>query len=97
GAHRPVRLQHFQERSEATAAILRDERYRAIGALTDDGHLRGQRREGNAVEALVKPIGVIEGISDVSWHKDCSIGRHSYHCSGISVWIWVTGWDGGPG
>ena len=36
--------------------------------------------ENNRIEALVKPIGVVEGISDVPWHKDCSLGRHCYEC-----------------
>ena len=30
----------------------------------------------------MKPIGVVEGISDVPWHKDCSLGMHSYRCCG---------------
>ena len=34
---------------------------------------------------------MIEGISDVSWHKDCSIGGHSRHCCGLAVGISVTG------
>ena len=49
--------------------------------------------EGNRVEALVKPIGVVEGISDLPWHKDCSLGRHSYQCCGLTVGISVTGAD----
>ena len=49
--------------------------------------------EGNIIEALVKPIGVVRGISDLPWHKDCSIGRHSYRCCGITVGVSVTGAD----
>ena len=33
------------------------------------------------------------GISDVPWHKDCSIGLHSYRCCGITVGVSVTGAD----
>lgn len=87
GEHRPVRLQYFQERSERVAALLTDPRFLAIADLTSDGHAC---REGNAIEALIKPIGVVEGISDVTWHKDCSLGRHSYQCCGITVGISVT-------
>ena len=72
GEHLPVRLQCFQEHSPTTAALLEDDRLLRIGRLTDDGH-QG-RREGNRVEALFKPIGVVEGISDVPWHKDCCLG-----------------------
>jgi len=45
----------------------------------------------------VKPIGVVEGISDLPWHKDCSLGRHSYDCSSMTVGISVTGADSRSG
>ncbi len=91
GDHRPVRLQWFQDHSPTTAALLDDERFLRIGRLTVDGHTA--RTGGNRVEALVKPIGVVEGISDLPWHKDCSLGRHSYQCCGLTVGISVTGAD----
>ena len=53
----------------------------------------GAAPSGNRIEALVKPIGVVEGISDVPWHKDCSLGMHSYRCCGLTVGISVTGAD----
>lgn len=90
GDHRPVRLQYFHEHSPTICDLVRDPRYLAIGALTGDGHRAGQRLEGNFVEALIKPIDVVEGISDVTWHKDCSLGRHSYQCCGITTGISVT-------
>jgi hypothetical protein len=34
---------------------------------------------------------VLEGISDVSWHKDCSMGGHSRRCCGLVVGISITG------
>ena len=46
---------------------------------------------GDAAEGLLKKIGVVEGISDVSWHKDCAMGGHSRHCCGLTVGISVTG------
>jgi hypothetical protein len=91
GDHRPVRLQWFQEHSPTTAALLDEDRLLRIGRLTVDDH--AARGEGNQVEALVKPIGVVEGISDLPWHKDCSLGRHSYQCCGLTVGISVTGAD----
>lgn len=91
GTRRPVRLQWFHEHSPTTSAILDDERLLRIASLTGDDHRR--RAEGNRIEALVKPIGVVAGISDVPWHKDCSLGRHSYQCCGLTVGISVTGAD----
>jgi Phytanoyl-CoA dioxygenase (PhyH) len=91
GERRPVRLQWFQDHSPTTASILEDDRLLRIASLAAEGHRR--RSEGNLIEALVKPIGVVEGISDVPWHKDCSLGRHSYQCCGLTVGISVTGAD----
>jgi len=51
------------------------------------------RKPGNRVSALTKPIAVVKGISDVPWHKDCSLGRHSYECCSLTVGISVTGAD----
>jgi hypothetical protein len=102
GEQRPVRLQYFHEKSPTTAAILDDDRYLRIGRLTTDGYdarSKGDKgvRNWNSIEALVKPIGVVEGISDVPWHKDCSLGRHSYRCCSLTVGISVTGADARSG
>jgi hypothetical protein len=92
GTKRAVRLQGFQEHSATLAGLLGDERFARIGALTDDGYLA----RGTA-EALEKPIGVVKGISDLPWHKDCSLGMHSYGCTGLVVGISVTGADAASG
>jgi Phytanoyl-CoA dioxygenase (PhyH) len=91
GADRCVRMQFFHEHSPATAELLEGHELTRIGGLADDGYV--PRRIGNRIEALVKPIGVVEGISDVPWHKDCSLGMHSYNCCSLTVGISVTGAD----
>lgn len=98
GDERLVRMQRFQEVSPTTARLLTDERVLGISRLTDDGHRLG-KPGGNPslVEALMKPIGVIEGISDVPWHKDCSLGSHSCRCCSLTVGISVTGADATSG
>jgi hypothetical protein len=92
GRRRLVRMQTFNEHSPTTAAILRDDRFLRLGDIPGDGHVH-TGLEGNPIEALVKPIGVVEGISDVPWHKDCSLGRHSYECCSMTVGISVNGAD----
>jgi hypothetical protein len=92
GEHRLVRMQRFHELSPTTAGLLGDERLLRFAELTEDGHRLGKPgRNENLIEALVKPIGIIEGISDVPWHKDCSLGSHSYRCCSMTVGISVTG------
>lgn len=95
GRRRCVRMQGFDEHSPTTAALLDDDRFQRIGRLIGDGHTN--RPGHNRVEALEKPIGVVEGISDVPWHKDCSLGMHSYECCRIVVGISVTGADASSG
>jgi hypothetical protein len=98
GEERLVRMQRFQERSAATADLLTDPRLARLGLVTGDGHhLNGDLRHGNVVEALVKPVGIVEGISDVPWHKDCSLGGHSYRCCSMTVGVSVTGADATSG
>jgi phytanoyl-CoA dioxygenase PhyH len=92
GKRRLVRMQAFDERSPATAALVDDVRFRGLAEIPGDGHVWGARSD-NRIEALFKPIGVVEGISDVPWHKDCSLGRHSYECCSLTVGISVTGAD----
>ena len=88
GVDRAVRVLFFDEKSEALRSLLEDDRYQWIGGLTGDGH----QHPGGA-EGLVKPLGIVRGLSDLPWHKDCGQGRHSYVCSGLTCGISVTGAD----
>jgi hypothetical protein len=88
GADVPVRVLNFHEKSATLRDLVADERYRWIGGLTGDGHVHRGGGEG-----LVKPLGVVRGLSDLPWHKDCGQGYHSYQCSGLTCGISVTGAD----
>jgi hypothetical protein len=90
GERRLVRLQRFDQFSAATRALLQDSRFKQIGDISGEGHVHCGL-EGNAIEALIKPLDVVQGISDLPWHKDCSLGRHSYECCSLTVGISVTG------
>ena len=92
GEQKLVRMQGFDERSSSTSALIGDPRFLRLADIPRDGHVWGARSD-NRIEALFKPIGVVEGISDVPWHKDCSLGRHSYECCSLTVGISVTGAD----
>jgi hypothetical protein len=87
-SRRVVRMQYFDEHSPTVAALLDDDRMDRIRRLGGGSHV--PRWAGNRIEALFKPLGVTQGISDIPWHKDCSLGRHSYSCCGLTVGISVT-------
>ncbi len=93
GGSRLVRMQGFDRESDGALALTEDPRFLGLAELAQSGHVFGRKRASNKIEALFKPIGVTEGISDIPWHKDCGIGRHSYDCCGLTVGISVTGAD----
>ena len=71
------RILGFNLKSPTLQELLSTDRFRAIGHFTDDEMVQRPPREGDSAEGLHKKVGVVEGISDVSWHKDCSMGGHS--------------------
>jgi hypothetical protein len=88
GVDQAVRVLFFYEKSETLRRLVHDDRYQWLGALTGDGHVHKGGGEG-----LVKPLGIVRGLSDLPWHKDCGQGRHSYICNGLTCGISVTGAD----
>jgi len=96
GVEHLVRMEGFDRFSPATVELIDSPKFQRIGGIPGIGHVSA-RKPGNRVGALSKPIGVVKGISDVPWHKDCSLGRHSYECCSLTVGISVTGADAGSG
>jgi hypothetical protein len=87
-----VRMQYFDQVSPAVERLVGDHRLQRLAGLTGDGHQYGTMRD-NRIEALFKPFDVVQGISDLPWHKDCALGRHSYDCCSMTVGISVSGAD----
>lgn len=90
GSRCPVRIPDFAQHSDATRKVLESDAFLRIGRLTRDGYVPPAY-----VEALQKPMGVLNGISDILWHNDCTQGMHSYKCCSLVVGISVTA--AGPG
>ena len=88
GVDQAVRVLFFYEKSETLRRLVHGDRYRWLGDLTGDGHVHKGGGEG-----LVKPLGIVRGLSDLPWHKDCGQGHHSYMCNGLTCGISVTGAD----
>ncbi|MET0911280.1 MAG: phytanoyl-CoA dioxygenase family protein, partial [Ilumatobacteraceae bacterium] len=87
------RILGFNQHSPALRQVLGSDRFGSIGTFTDDRFVQRDPEVGDSAEGLLKKVGVVEGISDVSWHKDCSQGGHSRSCCGLVVGISVTGAD----
>lgn len=87
----PARILGFNHHSAALRELVRSDRFAMLGRLTDDEFVMRDPDASDSAEGLFKKIGVVEGPSDVSWHKDCSLGGHSRGCCGLTVGISVTG------
>jgi hypothetical protein len=87
----PSRILGFNLKSPTLRELTISGRFTRIGEFTDDAYVQRDPRTGDSAEGLLKKVGVLEGISDVSWHKDCSLGGHSRGCCGLTVGISVTG------
>ena len=85
------RILGFNHQSPALREVLASDRFAAIGGFTSDHWEQRDPETADAAEGLLKKVGVVEGASDVSWHKDCSLGGHSRGCCGMVVGISVTG------
>jgi hypothetical protein len=91
GEHYPSRILGFNQQSPTLRELLRSDRFGTIATFTDDEFVQRNPDRGDSAEGLLKKVGVVEGISDVSWHKDCSMGGHSRGCCGLTTGISVTG------
>jgi hypothetical protein len=91
GERYPSRILGFNQKSPALRELLHTEHFRALALFTDDEFVQRDPDVGDSAEGLLKKVGVVEGISDVSWHKDCAMGGHSRTCCGLTVGISVTG------
>ena len=90
GADRLVRMQYFEEHSPTARG---PPRRRAVPGPGPAAGLRPpvRRLRGEPVRGAVQAHRRRQGISDVPWHKDCSLGRHSYECCALTVGVSVTG------
>ena len=97
GGEELVRMEGFDRYSEVSRELIDKPGFQRIGGIPGLSHSQASRKPGTRIGALSKPIGVVKGISDVPWHKDCSLGRHSYECCNLTVGISVTGADADSG
>lgn len=86
-----VRMQHFDRFSPTTERLLNGETWEKLRAtIAADDPVIVPPSETRLVEALFKPLGVVSGPSDLSFHRDCHLGRHMYECSHITIGISLT-------
>ncbi len=97
GGWYPSRVLGFNLKSPSLQTLLASDRFRSVGGFTGDELVQRPPSDGDSAEGLYKKVGVVEGISDVSWHKDCSLGDHTRRCCGLVVGISLTDSDAESG
>ena len=86
-----VRQQEFVDRSPATVAMLTSDRWDLLRRTVAAGEPLVQPPvAGRCIEALIKPVGVVSGPSDLSFHRDCHLGRHAYNCASTVIGVSLT-------
>lgn len=81
GEHVCIRVNDLPEDA---LGVSMDDRFAPLVALTGAGHAFDH------IDVLIKPVDVTEGISDLPWHKDCSLGLHTYQCLQVIFGLSVT-------
>jgi ectoine hydroxylase-related dioxygenase (phytanoyl-CoA dioxygenase family) len=81
------RLLYTDEGSDLiTELVTGDERLADLVAATGEQvRLAVDRFDGLSV--VMKPPGVVEGLADLPWHRDCGLGGHSVMCPEFNVGI----------
>ena len=89
GSERCIRVMYLLESSPHMRELVDGRAYSRLGELFGDGH-RIHRENPQASEALIKPVGTVHGLSEFPWHRDCSLGGHTYHCAGYAIGLPLT-------
>jgi Phytanoyl-CoA dioxygenase (PhyH) len=80
------RLLYTSLSSPPIGALADDERFRRIGAL------HGERLEPevdllDGISVVIKNPAVVEGLSDLPWHRDCGLGGHPVLCPTVAIGV----------
>ena len=80
------RLIYAAQASPVIAAFVDDERLHRLGRLVgDDSVQTNDRLDG--VSVVIKHPSVVEGLSDLPWHRDCGLGGHPVLCPTVLIGI----------
>ncbi|MEM8500748.1 MAG: phytanoyl-CoA dioxygenase family protein [Pseudomonadota bacterium] len=80
------RLTYLQRNSELFASLPQDPRLQQIAALLQESlQPVGMRMDG--VSVVIKNSDVVEGMSDLPWHRDCGMGGHHLICPSLNIGI----------
>ncbi len=71
------------------AALYDDPRILRLSRLPAEELAPRYRDETNGVTVLWKQPGVVEGLGDLPWHRDCGMGGHAVMCPAVNCSIYL--------
>ncbi|MAG31745.1 MAG: hypothetical protein CL908_12730 [Deltaproteobacteria bacterium] len=77
--------------------LYADPRIQRIASLAGNDLQPSNPEETNGVTVLWKQPGVVEGLADLPWHRDCGMGGHALNCpcGVMSIFLWPASHEGG--
>jgi hypothetical protein len=80
------RLLYTSLASPQIGALADDARFRRIAALHGE-HLEPELDLLDGISAVIKNPAVVEGLSDLPWHRDCGLGGHPVLCPTVAIGV----------
>jgi hypothetical protein len=80
------RLLYTSLSSAPIGALADDDRFRRIGALQGE-HLEPELDLLDGISVVIKNPAVVEGLSDLPWHRDCGLGGHPVLCPTVAIGV----------
>lgn len=84
-----VRVNYAGDLSPAIQALFDDRRLRTVVAVSGQPVLAAADRLDGAT-VIFKTPGMVEGLSDLPWHRDCGMGGHPVMCPLINASVHLT-------
>jgi hypothetical protein len=96
GADVCCRLIYATRSSEIVAGFVDDERFPRLAAL-GGAEVRPAPDRLDGVSVVVKNPSIVEGLSDLPWHRDCGLGGHPVLCPTVLIGVQLDAANAGSG
>ena len=80
------RVTHCED-AEALGGLPEDPRITGLAALSDAALVARTHEDEDGIGILRKNPGMVQGLSDLPWHRDCGMGGHASQCPRLIVSI----------
>ncbi len=79
-------MTYLAQRSPELAKVAHDPRLTRLAAIADPS-MRACTDRLDGMSVVIKNPSVVDGLSDLPWHRDCGVGGHRVLCPGLNIGI----------